>query len=358
MAGRIQVAGSRGIFGLIFMGIVGKKPLRAGATLPAVISAEPAELSPHARAELRALAGRAPAVYLATVAVTWLTIFGAIGLAEMTGHWAATLLAIIVIGTRQFTLGFLLHEEVHRRGLPQPWGELVGNLTTAYPLGLTVRTYGHVHLAHHKHFFTQKDPDWVRKQGSEWTFPLPRWTFWRVFFRDLAGLNLPKLIRSKSAAAEDGSEPSRIHGWVRPGYYLVVALALTASETWSLFFLYWLLPFATVLQGMVRFGAITEHKYDLISPRVAEATPMVRFQWWERLVQPTLGFFTFHTIHHHHPGIPWSRLPKAHRVYIREGLVNEKNIFPSALSFLASLVRSTPAVSRAHGLPETGDGRP
>ena len=78
---------------------------------------------------------------------------------------------------------------------------------------------------------------------------------------------------------------------------------------------------------------------DLVSTSIEEATPVVRLRWWERAIQPTLGFFTYHAIHHHHPGIPWHRLSRAERVYEREGLVDEHNTFQGAWRYLGSLVR-------------------
>jgi hypothetical protein len=70
------------------------------------------------------------------------------------------------------------------------------------------------------------------------------------------------------------------------------------------FLLYWLLPLLTIMQVIVRWGAICEH--------------------------------------HYFPGIPFSSLPKVHEIFQREGLINELNVFHGNLSYLRFLLKNEP----------------
>ena len=95
-------------------------------------------------------------------------------------------------------LGLLVHEQVHRLGSRGRYGDLITNLFAAYPLlVLSVEGYAQVHFAHHKYFYTDKDPDYARKSGPEWSIPMSRRQFARLFLRDIVGLNILRLIRSK-----------------------------------------------------------------------------------------------------------------------------------------------------------------
>ena len=113
-----------------------------------------------------------------------------------------SLLAIFLVGTRQNLLGLLVHEQVHRLGSRGRYGDLITNLFAAYPLlVLSVEGYAQVHLAHHKYFYTDKDPDFSRKSGPEWSIPMSRQQLMRLFLGDILGLNIWRLIRGKRLEA-------------------------------------------------------------------------------------------------------------------------------------------------------------
>jgi fatty acid desaturase len=108
---------------------------------------------------------------------------------------------------------------------------------------------------------------------------------------------------------------------------------------WPVFLLYWALPLLTIFPAIVRLGAITEHIYDLPSATVADASPLMLQTWWEKLLIPNLNF-TLHPYHHYYPGIAHNNLPEVHRIFQRENLVVEKNVFHGYWSFLKYLQSS------------------
>jgi fatty acid desaturase len=218
---------------------------------------------------------------------------------------------------------------------------LLVNLFAAYPLlVLTVEGYAQVHLAHHRDYFSEKDPDFLRKSGEEWSFPkTPRETT-RLFLTDILGINTLKLIRGKSQTHQGFAfaRRYRVPAWVRPIYFVVLAGVLTWTEAWGIFLLYWILPILTVSQLIVRWGAICEHKYNLPSGSVPESTPLILLGWWERLLLPNLNF-ALHPYHHFFPGVSFSQLPKVHEIYCREGLLNYENIFLGYAAYLKFITR-------------------
>ena len=72
------------------------------------------------------------------------------------------LLAILIIGARMHALAILMHDAAHFRFLKnRKWNDLLTDVTTMYPLFLTIEKYRTNHLEHHKHLNTEEDPDWV-----------------------------------------------------------------------------------------------------------------------------------------------------------------------------------------------------
>ncbi len=291
------------------------------------------------------LNGPDPRSFTITLVGAWLVIVGAVAAAEAIGTWWAALLAILIVATRMNVLGLLVHDQTHLLGYRGRYGDLIVNLFCAYPLLLlTVRGYARVHLAHHRDYFTLRDPDHVRKAGNEWAFPKPPRELLIIVVRDLLGLNLIALIRGKNA--EQGLENFARRGvdpaWLRPLFMLTVVVIVLLTGSWRIVALYWLLPMATVMQLIVRWGALCEHEYNREGSSVAETTPLIELRWWERLLLPNLNF-SLHIYHHYFPGVPFSRLPQVHRLFSEAGYVNRAAVFRGYWAYLRHLA-SSPSV--------------
>jgi fatty acid desaturase len=309
-----------------------------GAPIPSAICEDRRRLSPKATNEILKLMRPAPHLFIVQAAWAWMVIVSAFLVAEYFRSIPLTIIAIYVIGTRQIVLGLLVHEQIHSVGFKSAAGTLFANITAGYPLLMSVETFRGVHLEHHRHFFTDRDPDYLRKQGKEWTFPQQGRELLKSFLRDATGLSLLKFLKSKHAAKDaettyGGSGTPR----VRVAYYIVIAALLTATHHWTLFLLYWFVPLLTVFQVLVRWNAICEHKYDLVAPSVAESTPLICLKWWERILLPNLNF-TYHTYHHYYPGVPSYWLPRIHEIYCKEGLVREEHVFHGYYEYLKFLL--------------------
>lgn len=306
------------------------------------------DLSAEARAEIMALSRPAPWRWLLQCARIWLVVAGLIAAAEWADHWVMTTLAVLLIGSRQLALGYLMHDQAHYSAFRFRGGDLIANLLAAYPLLVaTTENYAQVHLSHHRHYFTERDPDFVRKNGPEWTYPQTRWQLARTFVREFLGLNLVKLIKGKTTGGVVLYQRlGRIPGWVRPAYYATGAVLLTVLGGWDEFLLYWLLPLLTVMQALLRWEAICEHQYGVEGARVEDTTPLIVLPWWQRLAIPDLNF-GLHVYHHYFPGVPFCHLRRVHRIFEREGLVHSDRVFHGYGGIL----------KRVLARPETVDGK-
>jgi len=309
------------------------------AFAPAVV-AGPEKLSPAARAEIQALSGHRPGRFLAELAVTWLVIAAAIWVGVQASNILVTLLCICFIGIRQMVLGLLLHEQVHRLGLRGKYGDWIVNCLVVYPLfATTVEDYAKIHLSHHKYFMTKKDPDFIRKWGADWTFPMRFGRVLRILAMDLTGLNTIQLIKGKTGKAgmEEFIRQNPSPLWLRIGYYAVLAAALTWLGGWTIFLIYWVVPVLTVTQVGVRWVAVIEHQYNVEDSEVLQVTPLIRLKWWQRILFPDLHF-AMHAYHHLHPGVSFANLPRVHEIYQREGLVDDKALFDGQGAFVKFLL--------------------
>lgn len=310
--------------------------------LPIPIRIERDQLPADLRRAAEALNGARPGHFTLTMVMAWVVIFAAIAAAQWAGHWWATLLAIVVVATRMNILGLLVHDQVHRLGYRNRFGDLIVNAFCAWPLiGLTVEGYAQVHLAHHRDFFGPTDPDHQRKSGPEWQFPKRPAELLRLALRDVTGLNFVGLVRGKRAAGNEGLRFARpgVHpAWARPVFMLSVIGLLVATGTWPLALLYWLLPLVTVFQLIVRWGAVCEHEYNRPGAAVTETTPLIELSWWEQLLLPNLNF-SLHLYHHYFPGVACSQLPAVHRLFKAAGLVDEHAVFKGHAAYLRHLLQ-------------------
>jgi fatty acid desaturase len=316
-------------------------------------------LSRAVLAEISKLNGARPIAFTLQLLGAWAVIVGIVVWAVRVDAIWATILAIFVVATRHNALGLLVHEQAHLLGYRGKYGDLAVNLFAAYPLlVLTVEGYAQVHLAHHRDYFSAKDPDYLRKSGEGWSFPKSRRELAWLFLTDAVGINTLKLIRGKKHSNENVAfaRRHRLPRWLRPAYYILAAGILTWAGAWEVFLLYWVLPILTVTQVFVRWGAICEHKYNLPGASVEESTPLILLAWWERLMLPNLNF-AMHPYHHYFPGVSFTRLPRVHAIYCREGLVNSESVFHGYYAYLRSITKRPDRAARKDAPAQSAEVR-
>lgn len=308
--------------------------------LPIAVKADKSELPKELIQELKDYKTRRPGRFIAEAIYCWLVIIGTITAAVYIDHWLATVIALFIVATRQNVLALLVHEQTHCTAFKSRPGDLITNLLAAYPLLiLTVEGYAQIHLAHHAKYFTEDDPDHLRKSGAEWKYPMEPMKFFKLLLADITGLNVIKLIKGKkgSPSETEFSRGNSTPGWVRPAFYITLITLLTVTGTWNIFLLYWVLPMLTIFQVFVRWGAVCEHQYNRLGATVQETSPLIILNQWEKILLPNLNF-TYHIYHHYFPGVSFSQLPKVHAAFVRYGLVDDNAVFYGYWSYLKFLL--------------------
>ncbi len=268
---------------------------------------------------MKELTGLQPWRTLAALALDWLTIMAAILAAEYFQNLFVYLLAVLIIGGRMHGLGVLMHEFSHYRfSSNRALSEWLGNILSAWPIGTTVNSYRLNHLAHHQHTNTDKDPDWVAKLNvAKYTFPRPIGKILTVIAGYLVAIESIIDLKSILARVNKSDADSKALKLARLGFYLAVAIALTWTQSWIGFLIYWLIPYLTAFMLCLYVRSVAEHFGSMDYGRELGATRSVAPLLWERL------FFCPHNInyhleHHLYPGVPFYNLPALQNVLMED----------------------------------------
>jgi fatty acid desaturase len=310
-----------------------------GAPLVSPIKVARSEVPPNVKREVYLLMRPAAGAFLFQWTSAWVIIIGSISAAVHLDNPWTTLLAIFIVATRQNLLALLMHEQTHWLASRLKWADYFCELLIAYPLLVTLEGYRRVHLSHHAGYFTENDPDYLRKQGRAWTFPQEPAYFFSVLLRDLFGITVWKTLKGKAVSEASSLVKANFYPprWLRPVFFAALFLGLTLSHTWKIYLVYWVLPLFTIMQLFIKWGAISEHKYNLVHPSVEESSPLIELRWWERLLFPNMNF-TLHIYHHWYQTIPASQLPKVHKLFRKAGLVDDRYVFHGYGAYLRSLL--------------------
>jgi len=307
--------------------------------LASAIKGDRTSLSKEGREQIKELMHIRHTRFIWELFKAWFVIIGSISVALYVDNIFVTILAIFLVATRQNVLALMMHDQVHYLGIKHKYGDLITDLFACYPLIiLSVKNYAQVHLTHHKHFLTDQDPDFLRKSGRDWIFPMEHKQLLMLFVKDLLGLSVIQTFRGKNIK-DTNIRVKRlweIPKWVKPLYLFTAALIITLTGTWHIVALYWLLPLFTIFQMIVRWGAIREHRY-IHNGSIEETTPLIINPFWEELIMPSKNF-VLHIYHHYYAAVPFYNLRKVHEIYVKEGLVNEDNVFNGSLDYLKSIM--------------------
>lgn len=252
-----------------------------------------------------------------------------------------TLLAVVVIGTRQHALFVIAHDAAHyllyddRRV-----NDFVGRLCATVQ-GLSMCTYRVIHRLHHNNLYGELDPDTALHGG----YPRGKAYLAKKLLKDLAGLTAwktyayflggaPALNTQTNVALrplDDTSEKLKAQARSDRNAVVAVHVALLAVFAWSGFLVQylvlWILPLITVVQAILRLRAIAEHgaTTDFSSPLTAARTNLAP-AWLEWLIFPHQ--VNYHVEHHLYASVPYYRLPELHREMLGRGLLDGAEVVP------------------------------
>lgn len=235
-------------------------------------------------------------------------------------------LVIMWIGARQHALAILMHDGAHyllfkNRRL----NAVVSELFLAWPLFITMRAYRGSHFAHHRHVNTDKDPDLMRKQNSEWEFPKSWKALGALLAKDVFGLNTHQQLFELADMAEQKDAPSGKGGHytsARILYYVIVLSVVTYFRLWPLFLLLWVVPILTWLKMIMRVRSIAEH-FAIENDHAYTKSRTTLPSFLERVFVAPRNV-NFHLEHHLYPSVPFFRLPQLHAVLMKDAVFQSK----------------------------------
>ena len=273
--------------------------------------------------ELSAVNGLRSTVAIAT---EWAGIILAGVLYQQFLHPIFLPVVVMWIGARQHALAILMHEGAHYMLFKnRRLNAVVSELFLAWPLFVTKRAYRGDHFAHHRHVNTEKDPDLMRKQNSEWEFPKSWRALGVLLAKDVFGLNTHQQVLELADMAEQKEARSRegdLYAVSRMLYYVTVLGVVTYFRLWPMFLLLWVMPILTWLKMIMRIRSIAEHfatENDHAYTKSRTTLP----SFLERVFVAPRNV-NFHLEHHLYPSVPFFRLPQLHTALMKDAVFQGK----------------------------------
>jgi fatty acid desaturase len=273
---------------------------------------------PLARDQLRSLRRLSRLRGLGSIAWTWAWIAACFVAYALVPHPLVIAAGVVVVSGRQLALAVLMHEGAHRLLLPdRAANDRVSDWLCAYPLLLDTRSYRAIHLQHHKHTWTDDDPD----LGLATPFPITPASFRRKVIRDLAGITGIK--RTAFLLATWRFRKAPFWGFVIAN--AAILLASWAAGIWEAYLLLWWLPSLTGFSLVLRLRSIAEHAAvadptdPLKQTRTTLAGPLVRF-----LMAP--HHVGYHLEHHLYMYVPHYRLARVHALLGEAGVLDHAEV--------------------------------
>ena len=277
-----------------------------------------------------------------SISSNWLQMSAAMALFFFYPNVITFLVALVIIGSRQFALAVLAHDAAHNLLFENnKVNDLAGQWFCAYPIFQDNRVYRPYHLKHHRHTETEDDPDLVLSTP----FPITKRSFIRKIFRDLTGItgvkrywgSLSSIFRTKgdNVFNKISKTSNKLHGFLISN--LIIFILISTTMHWSLFLLLWWLPSFTYYSLIIRIRNISEHAVtpgndDFDNTRTTKSTVLTRFLMVPHNVN-------YHLEHHLFTRCPWYNLPKAHSMMIENGYEDKmcletsyKNVLLKAVS--------------------------
>ncbi len=290
--------------------------------------------------EIRPLATRSDLMGALLVAHCWAVIAGGLALFALWPNPLTAVLAIMVIGSRQLGLAILMHDAAHNALFKsRRLNNVVGEWLCGRPILAELAAYRHYHLTHHRFTQTDKDPDLKLSEK----IPTTRASLRRKFLRDITGQTGVKQLAAQiimsvrlagdhdaiEAAEQDMAQAFKAPElWKSLPVFLAVIVIMGVVGQWWWGLVFWLLPYLTWFQLVLRIRNIAEHgaversENPFQNTRTTLAGPLMRLflaPYW----------VNYHLEHHLVMHVPCYRLPRMHRVLEQKGVIPRMRVAPS-----------------------------
>ena len=238
--------------------------------------------------------------------------------AVVLSHPAAWIAAFLLMPIAQNRL-FILHYEAAHRVLfsNRRLNDLIGiNLVGWLTFGTGGHGYRVGHMNHHRDEFGPKEPDF----GLYARYPITSASMRRKHRRDLTGVSAFRIIRPRFQRLGQVHHRRLTYRFLA-GQALVLAAFWALGHPW-LYLLLWVLPWATLYQGLNRIRAIAEHGGMTRSDDRRRTTHHVHQSLVARMVMVPFSV-GYHLAHHVDMTVPYRNLPRLHRALVADGYLGE-----------------------------------
>jgi fatty acid desaturase len=285
----------------------------------------------------------------------------ALSAAAALAYWFSlpiTILAVLLIGTRQHALFVIAHDAAHYLLFEnRKVNDAVGRLCATVQ-GLSMCTYRVIHRLHHNNLYGELDPDTALHGG----YPRGRAYLIKKLLKDLSGLTAWKTyayflggapaLNTKTNVAlrplDDTSEKLKREARHDRNVVIAFHVFMLGVFAWSGYLLQylvlWILPLVTVVQAILRLRAIAEHgaTTDFSSPLTAARTNVAP-AWLAWLIFP--HHVNYHIEHHLYASVPHYHLPALHREMMNKGVLENAEVIPFSSTLAKIFAERRPAAS-------------
>lgn len=290
--------------------------------------------------EIQPLARRSDVAGALLLLHCWGLIAGALVLFALYPSVITFMLAVTIIGSRQLGLAILMHEAAHNALFKSAaLNEFAGEWLCGRPILAELAAYRHYHLTHHRFTQSDKDPD----LSLSAKFPTSRASLLRKFGRDLSGMTGIKLLVAQilmsvrlagdgdaiAAAKTEAAQAFKSTEFLKSlPVFLGIGCLMSLAGEWWWGLAFWLLPYLTWFQFVLRIRNIAEHGATETSDdpfrnvRTTLAGPLAR-----TFIAPY--WVNYHLEHHMIMHVPCWRLPRLHQLLLDKGLGQRMNVAPS-----------------------------
>tara|TARA_Y100000590_G_scaffold81650_1_gene90816 strand:- start:305 stop:1240 length:936 start_codon:yes stop_codon:yes gene_type:complete len=233
-------------------------------------------------------------------------------------HPVGWVVAFLLMSVAQNRLFILHHEAAHRVLFSdRRVNDLVGiNLIGWLTFGTGGHGYRIGHINHHRDEFGPKEPDFLLYSQ----YPISAASMRRKHRRDLTGVSAFRIVRPRFQRLGE-TRHRRLTYRFLAGQALVFGVFWAAGYPW-LYPLLWVLPWATLYQGLNRIRAIAEHGGMTRSPDRRSTTHHVHQSLVARMVMVPFGV-GYHLAHHADMTVPYRNLPRLHDALVADGYVGD-----------------------------------
>lgn len=288
-------------------------------------------------AEIRPLAERSDMMGLWLVIHCWGVIAGAVAVFGLWPNPLTFLLAVAVIGSRQLGLAILMHEAAHSALFrSRKLNEFAGEWLCGRPILAELAAYRHYHLTHHRFTQTDRDPDLKLSEK----FPTTRASLMRKFVRDITGQTGIKqlwgqiLMSVRLAGDDDAIDTARTDFaqafkardlWKSFPVFIGIMAVMGVIGDWWWGLAFWLLPFLTWFQLVLRIRNIAEHGATEKSQNPLQNVRTTRADFPARAFLAPY-WVNYHLEHHMIMHVPCWKLGRMHELLLQKGLGPEMRV--------------------------------